>query len=100
MAYRFEITTAALKAAKKLPLNVRRAIIRKSQVLKKDPLAGQKLRGKYRFLRSFHLSFKGTEYRVIYEVDKKEQKIYIRYANSRENLYRDLEKMRLRSLTN
>lgn len=98
MAYRFEITSSALRAAKKLPKNVRRVIIKKSQVLKKNPLRGEKLRGKYSFLRSLHLSFKGTEYRVIYELDKKKQKIYIRYADSRENLYQNLDKMRLKSL--
>jgi len=98
MAYQLEITSAGRRAAKKLPKKVRQAIVSKSQVLKTNPLAGEKLRGKYHFLRSFHLSLKGTQYRVIYEIDKKKQKIYIRYADSRENLYRDLDKMGLKSI--
>lgn len=98
MTYKLEITSAALKAGKKLPRNVRRAIIKKSQVLKKNPLVGEKLKAEYSFLRSLHISFKGTEYRVIYEVSKEERRIYVRYAGSRENLYRNLDKMKPKPL--
>jgi len=99
MAYILEITSAALRQAKKLPKNVRQAIVQKSEGLSKNPLIGEKLRGKYSFLRSFHFSFKGTQYRVIYETDHRLKKIYVRLVDSRENLYRNLDKMKLKPLS-
>lgn len=96
--YKIWVTKSAFRHAKKLPPDVRRFLISKTKVLKENPLAGYKLRGKLSFLCSLHLRFKGVDYRVIYEIDKKEKRVYIRYADTRENLYRNLEAMRIKPL--
>ena len=96
--YKIWVTKSALRHARRLPPDVRRFLVSKAKVLKEKPLAGYKLRGKLNFLYSLHLRIKGVEYRVIYEVDKKAKRIYIRYADTRENLYRNLEAMKIKSL--
>jgi hypothetical protein len=64
-------------------------------VLKREPLTGEQLKGKYRHLRSLHLSIQGTAYRIIYQVFQKSETIVVRLAASRENIYRKLDEMKL-----
>ena len=75
--YKIWVTKSALRHARRLPPDVRRFLVSKAKVLKEKPLAGYKLRGKLNFLYSLHLRFKGVEYRVIYEVDKKAKKALV-----------------------
>jgi mRNA-degrading endonuclease RelE of RelBE toxin-antitoxin system len=98
MAYTLQIGSAAFRLFRKLPKRVQKQLIQKAQVLETDPLKGQPLKGEYRFLRSLHLNFKGTAYRIIYQVFPKTSTIIVRLAASRENLYRRLKEMRIKPL--
>ena len=81
-------TPRARKILKKLPLSIRKHLIESLQVLETKPLTGQNLKGYDSTIRSFHTRYKGTDYRVIYELSPKERKITIRYAGTRENFYK------------
>ena len=69
-----------------------------AQALKTNPWAGEPLTGKYKYLRSLHFTFKGTAYRIIYQVLSKTSTIIIRLAATRENVYRRLEEMNIKPL--
>ena len=95
MTYTLNIDKPALTLFKKLPQRIQQALIEKTQVLKTNPTAGEPLKGKYRHLRSLHLSIQGTAYRIIYQVFQKSEQIVVRLAASRENIYRKLDEMKL-----
>jgi mRNA-degrading endonuclease RelE of RelBE toxin-antitoxin system len=81
---------------KKLPKPIQTALIEKAQVLKTNPQAGEPLKGKYRALRSLHLSIEGTAYRIIYQVFQTGETVVVRLAAPRENIYRKLDEMKVK----
>lgn len=87
------ITPSAKKAAKKLPKTVREEIFKQSQKLKENPYLGEKLSGSLHFLYSFHLKFKGTEYRLAYTIDKSQKLIVVHLIGPRENFYEKLKRL-------
>ena len=93
MPFAILTTPVGHRALKKLPQDVRKHLLREVDVLRANPLGGQKLQGNMRALRSLHTRYKNADYRVAYEVKEKEQAIAIWYAASRENFYRQLEKL-------
>ena len=96
MTYTLNIAKPALVLFKKLPKPIQQALIAKAQVLKTNPQAGEPLKGKYRLLRSLHLTIDGTAYRISYQVFQKQETIVVRLAASRENIYRKLDEMKLK----
>jgi mRNA-degrading endonuclease RelE of RelBE toxin-antitoxin system len=98
MVYTLQIDNAAYRLFRKLPKDVQEQMIEEAQTLKTNPLKGETLKGKYRFLRSLHFSFKGVAYRLIYQVLPKTTTVVVRLAASRENIYRKLDEMGLKPL--
>lgn len=96
MAYNLEIDQAAFRVSRELPKDVQKEAITKARVLKNHPLCGKPLKGKHKSLRSLRFGFKGTAYRIIYQVFPKTSNIIIRLVSSRENIYRKLSQMRIR----
>ena len=96
MTYTLNIEKSALALFKKLPRPIQAALIEKTLVLKTKPTAGEPLKGKYRFLRSLHLSIAGTAYRILYQVFPKSETIVVRLAATRENIYRKLDEMKVK----
>jgi mRNA-degrading endonuclease RelE of RelBE toxin-antitoxin system len=96
MTYTLNIDKPALTLFKKLPTNIQRLLVEKAQVLKTNPYAGAPLQGKYRLLRSLHLTIEGTAYCIIYQVFERSETIVIRLAATRENIYRRLDAMKLK----
>lgn len=86
-------TPTAAKALKKLPKDIKQQLLKALQVLRTQPHAGAPLKGKLRILRSLHTHCKNTEYRVAYQIQVPEHAITIWYVASRENFYRQLEKL-------
>jgi mRNA-degrading endonuclease RelE of RelBE toxin-antitoxin system len=96
MVYTLNIDKPALTSFKKLPEAIQAALIKKAQVLKTNPQAGEQLKGKYRHLRSLHLTIEGTAFRIIYQVFVKSEAIVVRLAATRENIYRKLDEMKVK----
>ena len=89
--YTIYTTPKGRRVLKKLPKAVRVHLVRKLQVLKTNPSKkGERLEGELRCVPSFHTRYKGTEYRVIYEVHEPYCTVTVHYAASRENFYRQL----------
>lgn len=97
MAYQLFTLPLARRALKKLPKTVRQHLVNEVSTLAKNPHQHDVLEGQWRFLRSFHLVFKRTHYRVVYEINESKKQIYIHYAATRENFYRTLRRLKLKS---
>ena len=91
--YAVYITPAADRILKKLPAPVQKALIEKAQQLKETPLAGEPLSGRYRHLRSLHLTHEAVAYRIIYQVFAQAETVSIYLADKRENIYKRLVHM-------
>lgn len=91
--YNLEINKSAFRIFRKLPPDVKLEIWNKAQKLRDNPLLGEPLKGSNRRLRALHLSFKGTQYRIIYQVFSQTATIIIRLADKRENIYKKLEEI-------
>ena len=99
MAFTLQIDNAAYRQFRKLSKSAKEIIIEQAETLKTNPMAGEQLKEKYRYLRSLHFSFKGTAYRIIYQVLPKTAMIVIRLASTRENIYRRLEEMNIKPIS-
>ena len=91
--YVVQFTSAAHRIFKKLPKDVQSEIVEKATLLKSDPLQGEQLQGKHRYLRSLHFTHHGVAYRIIYQVLSQAQTVVIHLADKRENIYKRLEHM-------
>ena len=91
--YSLTIASAAERLFRKLPREAKARLIEEAKVLQTEPMKGEPLKGKYRSFRSLHLAFKGTQYRIIYQVFTDAQMVTIRLAAPRENIYKKLEEM-------
>jgi len=96
MSLTVEISSAAFRKVKKLNKLVKEELFEQAKKLSKDPEAGGRLKGKYKKLRSLRFVYKKVSYRVIYFFDKKKRKVLIAWAGTRENLYRELDRLKLR----
>jgi mRNA-degrading endonuclease RelE of RelBE toxin-antitoxin system len=92
MPYVLLALPACHRAIKKLPQDVQDHLFAEFQNFITNPFSSPQLQGKLRFLRSFHTRYKNTDYRAAYEVDEK-AKVILWFAASRENFYRQLEKL-------
>lgn len=93
--YSVQFTRAATRIFKKLPPYVRQKIKHELVHLANNPNLGESLKGKFRNFRSFHLSYKGTAYRIIYQVYPTLKSVIVYLADKRENIYKRLETMHI-----
>jgi mRNA-degrading endonuclease RelE of RelBE toxin-antitoxin system len=91
--YAVHITPAADRILKKLPDAVQQALTKAAQQLQENPLLGEPLYGRYRHLRSVHLTHEGVSYRIIYQVFTHTESVIIYLADKRENIYKRLVHM-------
>lgn len=96
MVYTLQIDNTAYKVFRKLPNEVQEKMLEEAEVLKTNPLVGEPLKGKYKYLRSLHFSFKGSAYRVIYQVLSQTSTVIVRLATTRENIYQRLDQMKIK----
>ena len=57
---------------KKLPLNEQKKILRKFELIKKEPYSGKKLQGEFRGL----MSIRAWPYRIVYEIKRNTVVVY------------------------
>lgn len=86
--FRREITPSGERSLKKLPREVRRALLDASAALEEDPFrAGERLHGPLAFLYSFHLKIQNVKYRMAYTIDTEKQIVLVHYIGPREGFY-------------
>jgi len=93
MAYSIFYTSASKKDLKKISKEVIKIIIeRHYPVLLNNPYNNKRLTNPFKNCWKYYFSYKGTEYRIIYQIFKKELQIIIILIGSRENLYKELKR--------
>lgn len=88
----------ARKSFKKLPPQIRSAIVEKLQILSTRPMMGEPLDPPLQRFRSFHLSLSGSQYRVMYCVVTAKREVVVCYAGTRENFYKEARRLNLKNL--
>jgi len=89
--YELVIPRSVEKDIKKLPGQLQKAIANKHLVsIQSDPHQGGFLRGRFRGLQKCSLSYKGTEYRIVYKVSEVNKSVILIMVGSREDFYKRL----------
>ena len=85
------ITSSAKKAAKKLPKEVKKEIIKLcADYISKHPFDAEKLQKPLDECRSFHFKLNNVHYRIAYRIVENEKRIDIVLVGTRENFYQRL----------
>ena len=92
------MTSPARRMFRKLPPQVRKYLIAEAQKLSSQPNRGGQLEGRLRAFRSLHIKHNNIQYRVIYEVSDRLKEIVVRAVGKRENFYKKIQQMKLKSL--
>ncbi len=88
MPYEIRATRAVQRDLKRLPPALREEIQSTHfPKLKENPFQGYALRGDLRGLRSYHLTYRGTAYRIVYEVLTEQRVVLILMVGKREGFY-------------
>ena len=93
ISYQVKMTNACHRIYDKFSLLLKEKIKSEAEKIAKDPYKCKKLSGFPINIRSSHFSYKGTDYRIAYDVDKKEKIMYIKLINPRENFYEKLRRI-------
>lgn len=96
MSYTLNIDRPALTLFTALPLKVGQLLIKKAQILRTKPFAGQSLKGKYRLLRSLHVVLGRNTYHIIYQIFRTSETIVVRLAAPQGRIYKKLDEVKLR----
>ena len=88
-------TPSGHKCIKKIKGDIKKHLLTKILQLKNNPYLGEKLTGKHFLLHSLHTNYKGTQYRIIYEIRNNEE-IFVHYLGTRENIYKELDRLKLK----
>lgn len=78
------VESAAERKFRKLPIKIHRRIIQALDVIQKNPISGEKLRGE---LKSYY-KYRMGNYRIVYTFDKKESTVVIVKIEHRQGVYR------------
>jgi mRNA-degrading endonuclease RelE of RelBE toxin-antitoxin system len=95
--YEVLVSSSGQRALKKLPIQIRQALFEEAKGLSKDPLLGKRLEGEFKHLHSLRVIHGGTHYRLIYQIKQDKKQVIVLFAGSRENLYRRLTQLKIRS---
>ena len=91
------LTRAAEKDLKKFEKGVRDFLVKNLYEIAANPSLGKRLKGVLKKYRSFHCSFFGTEYRIVYRIETNGDLIIIVMIGTRENIYKELKRRTNRS---
>jgi mRNA-degrading endonuclease RelE of RelBE toxin-antitoxin system len=94
LSYMVQVTRTAVKALKKLDKPLALALASAMAALGQRPKqAGERLSQPLIPLYSHHVTYKGKEFRLAYEVDDLAQTVIILLVGSHENFYRKLKQV-------
>jgi addiction module RelE/StbE family toxin len=93
MAYKIQALGSVRKDLKRPEKELQEEIRRKHFLkIKGNPFQAYPLGGEFRGLRSYHFSYRGTDYRIVYEILKKEKIVLILMIGKREGFYSALRR--------
>lgn len=91
--YQIFLTRQADKECKKRKSQFKEKVMNILNILRTNPFPSQseRLTGELNFLYSFHFSFRGTAFRLVYSVEEMKKVITVIMIGPRENFYRTLK---------
>ena len=93
MAYKIHAAGAVRRDLKKLPKAVAQEIgAVHFPAIKTDPFGTKTLKGPFKGLRSYHFSYAGTDYRIVYEIYEEDGILLILLIGKREGFYQVLRR--------
>lgn len=91
--YKIETYSAVKKDIKKLDKKLKKEIKEKYFTdIEKDPFKATPLSYEFKGLWSYHFSYKGTQYRIVYEIYPKKSVVLIIMIRTREEFYETLKR--------
>ena len=90
--YKVFYITAVKKDFKALPKEVNLLKEKYFSILSNNPFCGEPLTDVFKSYLSYHFSYQGTRYRIIYKIIKEKLIILIILIGSRENIYKRLKR--------
>ena len=91
--YALIIPRSVERDIKRLPGQLNRLLVSEHLTsIQSNPHQGGFLHGKSRGLRKYALSYKGTEYRVIYKISEATKSVILIMIGSRESFYKKLKR--------
>lgn len=95
MTYRLLASRTFDKSLKRLSSDAAQYIEQALFDLATEPRKGKPLRQSLKDMYSLHLGFQGTQYRVVYSINDQKHEVHFHYAGSRENFYKEVERLLL-----
>ena len=93
MSYLIFFTNHTLRLLKKFTPQVKQLISKELGLILNNPHKAPQLIGKFSFLRSWHVYFRGVPYRIIFEVKNETKQIIIHLIAKRSEVYKLLERL-------
>ena len=76
-----------------MPLTVRKILFKETEIIERNPYAGEKLSSSLSFLYSFHFSINSIAYRAVYTVNEEKKEITFHLVGVRENFYEKVRRL-------
>lgn len=92
--HRVELTQRVQRAIQKLDKPLQKIFREKIAQIAEDPYIAEPLTQDLKGWWSFHFTHKRVDYRIIYRIYKKEKLVLVGLAGSRENIYKELRRIR------
>lgn len=90
--YSVEVTSRARRELGKFDRPLKEKVIQESRKISETPNMGKLLSTPFKSIRSHHFRFKGSEFRMAYQIEEKEEKIIVHLVAPRENFYARLRR--------
>ena len=92
MSYQVSLSKKAKKQYKNFDQHIRKKIKHNLQQLEEKPYEGFSLSGKYADLRYIKTTYKGVDYRAVYDISEDENLVLVIFLGTRENFYKELRR--------
>ena len=93
MSYLVIIAKNAIRISGKFLPAIKPLLVDELEILAKNPYGASALTGRFSWLRSWHVHFKGVPYRIIFEIEEKTKRVLVHLIAKRADAYRLLERL-------
>lgn len=93
MSYWVIIARNAIRAGGKILPLIKNLAVKELEVIARNPHRAPQLTGKFSFLRSWHVYFKGVPYRIIFEIEEGTKRVFVHLIAKRADVYKLLDRL-------
>ena len=93
MCYAVIIAKGAVRISKNFLPSIKHLITTELELIAKNPYHTPRLKGRFSFLRSWHVYIRGVPYRIIFEIEENTKRVLIHLIAKRADVYKILERL-------